>query len=194
MVNAHGSRMPGIYWSKGNSYHREDKMKWVLLSGHLWERCISYPILFQYLNTIRNFFDFKFVWVDSSSWKRWGVEGWYTMEEHWQTKGTCCIPMAFQKHERITLIDRLNEPGPVLPIFFCILLLFNNTRHQPILVFLPSSTGGVAVVATITNRLLIRVRTCDRRFPFRLWYPDKRENLLRKNTENRRLLAYGTFR
>jgi hypothetical protein len=60
------------------------------------------------------------------------------------------FPLTSGAGKGIYLINLLNQFAPISPMFFCILLLFNNIRYHPILVFLlPSPTAEVAVVAII---------------------------------------------
>jgi hypothetical protein len=57
--------------------------------------------------------------------------------------------MAFGAHQGIDLIDLLNQPGPVFPVFLHTFIGFQDARDLVVFGFFSLSPGGITVVPTV---------------------------------------------
>lgn len=58
----------------------------------------------------------------------------------------------------VNLVDFLNEPGPVLPIFFRTLIRFQDGGDPVLFGFFPFSPRDIAVIPIVPDHLLASVR------------------------------------
>lgn len=59
------------------------------------------------------------------------------------------------------LVDFLNEPGPVFPIFFRTLIRFQDGEDPSVFGFFPLSPGDITVISIVPNHLFAPVRDVE---------------------------------